>query len=85
MREGERLVGVAFTRIWGIRTSGLLLRHWKAMVRSSVSRAVKAVTGFGVPIFREMPVCCFGWVVCGEGSGGEEWLCFCQSCCWCLG
>jgi hypothetical protein len=33
-----------------IRTSGFDLRHWKAMVRSSVSRAVKVAAGFGVDI-----------------------------------
>jgi hypothetical protein len=32
-------------------TSGFVLRHWKAMVRSSVSRAVKVAAGFGVDIF----------------------------------
>ena len=31
-------------------TSGFVLRHWKAMVRSSVSRAVKVAAGFGVDI-----------------------------------
>ena len=33
-------------------TSGFVLRHWKAMVRSSVSRAVKVAAGFGVDILR---------------------------------
>ena len=31
-------------------TSGFDLRHWKAMVRSSVSRAVNVAAGFGVDI-----------------------------------
>ena len=41
-----------------LRTSGFDLRHWKAMVRSSVSRAVKAVGGFGVAIFSFSEGCC---------------------------
>jgi hypothetical protein len=53
-----------------IRTSGLLLRHWKAMVSSSFSRAVRAATGFGVDILGDVGVDVFGlrvwlggWVV----------------------
>jgi hypothetical protein len=61
---------------WEIRTSGLDLRHWKAMVRSSVSRAVKAVTGFGVAILGDVDVEVVGFVWVGGWLIGwlVDWL-----------
>jgi hypothetical protein len=48
--EKSAMVVVVVVAAKEIRTSGFDLRHWKAMVRSSVSRAVKVAAGFGVDI-----------------------------------
>lgn len=64
--------------LWEIRTSGFDLRHWKAMVRSSVSRAVKVCLavailagggGDAVVVVGE----CLGGVLVSRFGITEEW------------